>query len=420
MATIFAEATPPGRGGVSILRISGPQARASGEALAGSLPDARQAYFRVLREADEVLDQALVLRFDAGASFTGEDVVEFQLHGAPVVVRRVKLALQRLGLRQADAGEFTRRAFLNGRIDLAEVEGLGDLLAAETEAQRRQAMRAVSQELQRRVEAWRGSLIEAGSLIAVSLDFADEDVPQEVSERVPALMADVREQILELLADFRATERLREGYEVALIGPVNAGKSSLLNRLAQRDIAIISDIAGTTRDVIELAADIDGLPVTFLDTAGLRDSEDLVEREGISRAEQRAEKADLRLHLSPEGKVQAGLWQDGDLQVWTKADLDTGNGLAVSAATGAGIADLLAAIRSVLEQRLPKTGLIAHERQADALRLAADALDVSGDEEPEILADQLWQANRALEKLLGRIDVEDYLGHIFANFCIGK
>ncbi|MFI0396440.1 tRNA uridine-5-carboxymethylaminomethyl(34) synthesis GTPase MnmE [Paracoccus jiaweipingae] len=421
MPTIFAEATPPGRGGVSIIRISGPQARAAAEGISGPLPQPRHGYFRVLRDAGEDVDQALVMRFDAGASFTGEEVVEFHLHGAPVIVRRVKDALRQHGLREAEAGEFTRRAFLSGRMDLAEVEGLGDLLAAETEAQRRQAMHAMSRALQQKVADWRAQLVEAGALIAVSLDFADEEVPDEVDDQVHVLLRGVCAEITAILADFPATERLREGFEVALIGPVNAGKSSLLNRLAQRDLAITSDIAGTTRDVIELKADILGLPVTFLDTAGLRQSEDAIEAVGIDRAEQRARAADLRLHLSGDGAVIDELWRDGDIAVRNKADLGgAGGDIAISCKNGRNVAQLLALVHDRLVTRLPKSGLVAHERQADALQQALKALDVDSRMVPEILADRLTLANKALEKLLGRIDVDDYLGFIFSQFCIGK
>lgn len=421
MPTIFAEATPPGRGGVSIIRVSGPGARAAGEALCGSLPQARHGYFRPVCEGDEHIDQALVMRFDAGASFSGEEVVEFHLHGAPVIVRRVKDALKSLGLREAEPGEFTKRAFLSGRMDLTEVEGLGDLLAAETEAQRRQAMRAVSRDVQKRVSAWRKALIEAGALVAVSLDFADEEVPEDVDMRVFSLLDDVKSEILEIITDYPATERLREGFEVALIGPVNAGKSSLLNRLAQRDVAITSDIAGTTRDVIELKADIRGLPVTFLDTAGLRQSDDRIEAVGVELAEKRARAADLRLHLSVDGKAVDSLWQADDIVVCTKSDLGRqGGDIQISSVVGDGVSDLLGLVYDRLVIRLPQSGLIAHERQVNALQQALDALDVNRDDAPEILAEKISTANNALATLLGKIGVEDYLDFIFLQFCIGK
>jgi tRNA modification GTPase len=284
MDLIFAEATPPGRGGVSVIRLSGTNARLTAERLVGQMPNARHAYFRTLRHDDEPIDQVVAMWFPEGQSFTGDEVAELHLHGAPVISRRVGSALLCMGARPAEAGEFTRRAFLNGRMDLAEIEGLGDLLAAETEAQRKLALRTASGELAQKALEWRKLLVEAGALVEVSVDFADEDVPDEVPNRVFEAIAELRQALQRELAGFSSAERIRIGFEVAIIGPPNAGKSSLLNRLAQRDVAIVSDREGTTRDVIELKFDLNGLPVTFLDTAGLRESEDAVERIGIDRA----------------------------------------------------------------------------------------------------------------------------------------
>lgn len=419
MDTIFAEATPPGRGGVSVVRLSGPEAQAVAEDLAGPLPEVRRSWLRVLRDGSDVIDRALVIRFDAGHSFTGEAVVEFQLHGAPVIVTRLGVALRARGLRRAEAGEFTRRAFLNGRIDLAEAEGLADLLAAETEAQRRLAMRTAEGELGRHVEALRARLTRAGALIEASIDFADEDVPEEVPAEVFDLLAEVRADLAAMLAQYPATERLRQGYEVAIIGPPNSGKSSLLNRIAQRDVAIVSDIAGTTRDVIELRADLRGLPVTFLDTAGLRDSDDPVERIGISRATARAAEADLRIHLHEVGAPSAP-WREGDIVVRSKADLGAGSGPAVSAVSGEGIAELLETVYDRLRNRAAGAGLVSHRRQADSLERAYLLLDVDRDQPPEFMAEAVRQALQALAELIGRVGAEQYLDEIFSSFCIGK
>lgn len=421
MDLIFAEATPPGRGGISVIRLSGDGARAAAEKLVGFMPRSRRAYFRDLREGDEPIDQVLALWFAAGASFTGDEVAELHLHGAPVVARRVAMALQNLGARSADAGEFTRRAFLNGRMDLAEIEGLGDLLAAETESQRKQALRAAGGELARRAEAWRSMLIEAGALVEVSVDFADEDVPDEVPDRVFEIVTELSRQIQHELAGFGAAERVRQGFEVAIVGPPNAGKSSLMNRLARRDVAIVSELAGTTRDVIEVRMDLQGLAVTLLDTAGIREAGDTVEAQGIARARSRAEGADLRIHLSPTAQAVPEVWQEGDLLVQSKADLSAeSETLAVSVVSDHGLEELMKAVFDVLSQRSTGAGLISHQRQHAELEDARLALAEVFDAPVELVAEALRRANMALDRLLGRIDAEDYLDRIFSSFCIGK
>lgn len=421
MDLIFAEATPPGRGGISIIRLSGQGAREVAERHVGPLPVARRTYSRSFRESGEVLDQILVFRAEDGASFTGEDLCEFQLHGAPVVVRRISDALSRSGARRAEAGEFTRRAFLNGRMDLAEIEGLGDLLIAETEAQRQQAVRSAGGELARKAAAWRQLIVRAGALIEVSVDFADEEVPDEVPPEVFDLIDLLRGELKDELRGFAAAERVRVGFEVAIVGPPNAGKSSLLNRLAKRDVAIVSEVAGTTRDVIELRLDLHGLAVTLLDTAGIREAGDAVEKIGIEAARRRAEAADLRIHLTPEAVAVDSLWRDGDLVVAAKADILPPRGpVSVSAVTGEGIDDLLAALFQRLSVRVAGAGLISHQRQRQEIVSAVDALEDTDDLESEILAERLRMAASSLDRLLGRIDAEDYLDVIFSSFCIGK
>lgn len=419
MDTIFAEATPPGRGGVSVVRLSGPQARSVLESLAGTVVQPRHAALRALRDGDDVIDRALVLWFEAGRSFTGEEVAELHLHGAPVIAMRLTQALLARGLRRAEAGEFSKRAFLNGCMDLAEAEGLADLLSAETEAQRRLAMRAAEGELGRKADELRAKLIRAGALVEASIDFADEEVPEDVPLEVFDLISDVRGDIQALLSSYPATERLRQGYEVAIIGPPNAGKSTLLNRIAQRDIALVSDIAGTTRDVIELRTDLRGLPVTFLDTAGLRDSDDPVETMGIARARQRATDADLRIHLSSDGTT-TNADTPNDILVHSKADLTPGHGTSISAVTGEGVAELLDLVYDLLRVRAADSGLVGHKRQAEALERAA--LDLNIDEKmlPEFLAESIRRAAQALAMMVGRIGAEDYLDEIFSSFCIGK
>lgn len=417
MDTIHAEATPPGRGGISVVRLSGPAARDIAEAIAGPLPQPRVAELRLLVDHGDTIDQALVVRFDEGASFTGDAVVEFHLHGAPVVVRRLQSALGARGARLAEPGEFTQRAFLKGRIDLSEAEGLSDLLAAETESQRVLAVRSAGGETRRWAESLRAKLVRAGALIEAGLDFADEDVPDDVSDEAMALIGEARQEMIRELARFPATERVRKGFEVALIGRPNVGKSSLLNAIAKREMAIVTDIAGTTRDIIELHTDLKGLAVTFLDTAGLRDTSDHVEAIGVALSRQRAYDADLRLHLVTTDGPDDRLWTENDLVVRTKADLGVGD---VSALTGEGVAELLELVYSRLVDRIAGSGLIARERQAEALRLAIDALDFPVRLPSELVAESIRVGLYALQRLVGRVDVEDYLDEIFSTFCIGK
>jgi tRNA modification GTPase len=377
------------------------------------------AALRALRDGDDLIDRALVIWFAEGHSFTGEEVAELHLHGAPVIASRLSQALLARGLRRAEAGEFTKRAFLNGRIDLAEAEGLADLLSAETEAQRKLAMRATEGELGRKADELRSKLIRAGALIEASIDFADEEVPDEVPEEALDLIKAVRSDIQGMLASYPATERLRQGYEVAIIGPPNAGKSTLLNRIGQREIALVSEIAGTTRDILELHTDLRGLPVTFLDTAGLRESSDPVEAMGVARAVQRAAEADLRIHLSVDGVPEETLVV-GDIIVRSKADLGRGEETAISGLTGEGVAELLDLVYDRLRVRAADSGLVGHKRQAEALQRAVTALAIDGSLAPEFLAEALRQAAQALAMMVGRVGAEDYLDEIFSSFCIGK
>ena len=427
MDTIYALATARGRSGLAVVRISGPAALAAGLALCGSLPSPRVAGLRRLNWGGELLDEALVLTFAEGASFTGEAVVELQCHGGPAVVGAVLRALsEQPGLRLAEPGEFTRRALENGVLDLAQVEGLADLIDAETEAQRRQAVRVLSGSVGQKVEGWRRDLIRAGALLEATIDFADEDVPVDVSpevlELIDRLMADLGREA----AGVAAAERIRDGFEVAIVGAPNAGKSTLLNQLAGREAAITSEIAGTTRDVIEVRMEIAGLPVTFLDTAGLRDTEDRLERAGIERALARAEAADLRLFLTDGSALPLEPTGD-DLVVVGKADTKSGvSGLAVSGKTGAGVPELMARIGEILGERVGSAGALVRERLRVAVTTAIAALAesraevVRPDSRVELAAEHLRQAVRALDALVGRVDVDDLLGEIFASFCIGK
>lgn len=427
MDTIFALATARGKAGVAVVRISGPLAH---DAVAEfcAVPKVRQAGLRRLIWQGEVLDEALVLLFAAGASFTGEPSAELQLHGSIAVVARVLQALAAIeGLRMAEAGEFTRRALENGQLDLTQVEGLADLIDAETEAQRKQALRVLSGALGRRVEVWRLDLVRAAALIEATIDFADEDVPLDVAPEVCALIDALLMQLRSELDGARAAERIRDGYEVAIVGAPNAGKSTLLNALAGREAAITSEIAGTTRDVIEVRMDITGLSVTLLDTAGLRDSVDVVERIGVERALARAQQADLRIFLQADPDEVLMLLPDADdLVVLGKADIREGAALAVSGKTGAGIDWLLGEIAARLLTHAASAGLLIRERQRIAMQVAVSGLESArgrmsqAQHLPELVAADLRVSMRALEVMVGRIDVENLLDEIFSSFCIGK
>lgn len=427
MDTIYALSTARGRAGIAVVRVSGPAATAAGVALCGALPSPRTAALRTLRRGGEVLDRAMVLRFSAGASATGEDVVEFHLHGGPAVVAAVLGALAAVpGLRPAEPGEFTRRAFENGRMTLTEVEGLGDLLQAETEAQRRQAMRGFDGALRRAAEGWRGLLIEAAALLEATIDFVEEDVPVDVGPTVRALLARVVLDMERELSGFAVAERLRDGFEVAIVGAPNVGKSTLLNRLAGRDAAIVSSEAGTTRDVIEVRMDLAGLPVTLIDTAGLREASDPVEAIGVARGRDRAQAADLRIILVEDGRLPEGVCPSAsDIVLRAKADGDPGEGEGVSGATGAGVDALLERIASILSARVAVGGLVTRERQRAAVFRAKGLLEsamigLDRGQVAELVAEDIRGALAAIEALAGRVDVEMVLGAVFSQFCIGK
>lgn len=424
MDTIFALASARGKAGLAVLRLSGPLAHGAVAGLVETLPMPRHAALRRLVWQGEVLDQALVILFEPGASFTGETVAELHLHGSVAVVQAVLRVLASLpGLRLAEPGEFTRRALENGCLDLAQVEGLADLIDAETEAQRRQALRVLSGAIGQRAEAWRVRLIRAAALIEATIDFADEDVPVDVRPEVLELIDSVASDLRQEAQGARAAERIREGFEVAIVGAPNAGKSTLLNALAGREAAITSEIAGTTRDVIEVRMEIDGLAVTLLDTAGLRDTDDRVEQIGIDRAIARAEAADLRVFLLSGEDVPLIIPRDDDITVRGKADL---GGDGVSGKTGKGLNELIAAIGTRLSHRSAGAGVMTRERHRLAVERAIGAMESArlevdrGADRAEIAAAELRVAIRALEALVGRVDVENLLDEIFSSFCIGK
>ena len=429
MDTIFALASARGKSGVAVIRVSGPQAHEAGRALAGALPDAGCHALRNLRDADgAILDQALVLVFAAGHSFTGEDVVEFHVHGSMATVAAVLNFLSDMtGLRAAEAGEFTRQALENERLDLAKVEGLGDLIEAETEAQRIQALRVFSGKLGDKAEGWRAQLVRAAALLEATIDFVDEDVPIDVRPEVTALLQTVQRDLQGEVAGVAMAERVRDGFEIAIVGAPNVGKSTLLNFLSGRDAAITSEIAGTTRDIIEVRMDLHGLPVTFLDTAGLRDGRDAIETIGIQRSRKRADQSDLRLFLLNSAKENLDVEvQPDDIVVLSKADLRVTDDISVSGLTGAGVDVVIERIGRVLEHRCAGIGVAVRERHRVAILGAISAINAAlalvdrGEEHVDIAAEELRSAIRCLDSLVGRVDVEHILDEIFSRFCIGK
>ena len=371
----------------------------------------------------EEIDSGLVLVFQAPNSFTGEDVIEFHLHGSVAVVERLGDILREHGLRPAEPGEFTKRAFENGRLDLTEVEGLSDLIDAETEAQRRLAVAQAGGALRRLYEGWRERLLHARAMIEAELDFADEgDVPDDASSAVAAQVASLAEEMREHLATGRDGEIVREGFRVVLLGPTNAGKSTLLNSLAGRDAAIVTDQPGTTRDVVRVEIERNGQRIIVSDTAGLRQSDDVVEQEGMRRARELAAKADLRIWLSAvDDPAEPDTALGEVLRVRTKADLDMPDGLAISCRTSDGLDALLAEI----DRRLPNVptdgGVATRSRHRAGVQAALEHMNgLSADREPELQAEHLRLAASALGRVTGQTDVEDLLGVIFSRFCVGK
>jgi tRNA modification GTPase len=438
--TIFALSSGRPPSAIAIVRLSGSEVNKAIRTLAGNVPAPRRATRALLRAADgQPIDDAVVLYFPRPRSATGEDVAEFQVHGGRAVLASLFAALSGIeNIRAAEPGEFTRRAFENGKLDLTEAEGLDDLIRADTDRQRRQALRQLRGFLGDRARDWRAQIIEAQALIEAGIDFSDEgDVPAELTAPALAKIRRLLDEIQNVLATESRGERLRDGLVVAIAGPPNVGKSTLMNQLARREVAIVSPHAGTTRDIIEVQLDLDGYPVTVIDTAGIRETDDPVEQEGVRRARARAAEADLILWLTDaEGP---GLLPQSDAPVWrvrNKIDLmgtaETLPGgkagertFAISAWRGDGVAELISALVGFAQDFFGASegGLIARARQRDLLQQAAASLQRSiaaiGKGE-ELAAEDLRSAAYALGRLLGRVDVEDILDVIFRDFCIGK
>lgn len=445
--TIFALASGRGRAGVAVVRLSGPGAGMALKSLTGkNLPAPKLANLAKLKspESEEIIDKCIILWFPGPESFTGEDVVELHVHGSPAIIDKLSDVLSDLGLRPAEPGEFTRRAFENGKMDLTQAEGLHDLVLAETEAQRKQALYQLDGGLSEIYSVWRDQLVSALADIEATIDFSDEEIPDGLMKKVETGVATLKSSIENILGDFERGQAIRRGFKIVLLGPTNVGKSSLLNALAREEKAIVSDIPGTTRDAIEVHMDLAGYSVVLVDTAGLREAGDIIEEEGIRRALGHAQEANLKLLLSeasawPElSKELENQLGEEAIVVLTKADLLSGKSsvtkdrsgiesILISAKSGHGLDELIkkleARVVRTLEASAP-AGL-TRVRHKQALREALDALvrfqghDLT-DTDPAILAEDLRLASRAMASITGEVGVEEILGKIFSQFCIGK
>lgn len=446
--TTFALASAPGRAGVAVVRISGPKAGDALLALAPglrSLPEPRRAVRAVLYESESTspsagsdrsrIDDGLAIWFPGPASFTGEDVTELHVHGGHAVLDAVLSALGGLdGLRPAEPGEFSRRAFENGKMDLTQAEAIADLVDAETAAQRNQALAQMGGALARLYDGWRERLVQSLAFTEAAIDFAEEDIPDDLARRSIETIEAVAGEIHAHLADGGIGERIRDGFRIALTGAPNVGKSSLMNALAKRDVAIVSDVAGTTRDAIEVPMDLGGYAALLIDTAGIRDSADAIEQEGVRRALAHAASADLRVHLTEAGSADDSReTDDRTIRVANKVDLapgaDLGGALPLSVKTGRGLSDLVTEmtdrIAGLAKGRAGAAAPLTRARHRRALEEASAALDraVAGAKagaEAEMVAEDLRVAARALGRITGRVDVEELLDRIFRDFCIGK
>ena len=428
MDAIFAQATASGRAGVSIIRLSGRQAFDIASKFC-NIPTCGRLALRSIKDPNgDLIDRALVLCFDHGASFTGERVVEFHVHGGLATVSKLLAELSKSdGCRLALPGEFTRRALENGNLDLNQVEALSDLIEAETELQRKQAMQVLDGHLSEAGRIWKEKLLRAVALLEASIDFSDDEIPADLHIEVRSIVEATASSIMAVLERSVMASKIRQGFTVAIIGAPNVGKSTLLNSIAGRDVAITSDIAGTTRDVIEVRIDLNGLPVTFMDTAGLRETDDYIEKLGISMSYKRSEAADVRVFLVDSEEDELLISKEpGDIVVQSKADTRDVSGLAVSGKTGKGVSNLLKLVSKKLSPETMLDVAAIRERQVDGLKAANDCLSktkvfLTQDPLPyELASQELYFACTQLDFVFGKIDIESILDEIFSSFCLGK
>ncbi len=429
--TIFALSTVPGKSGIGIIRLSGPNAFLVLKQLSGSTPTLRKAVLRKLWYKEELLDESIIICSCKGKSFTGEDTVEFHLHGSQAVIRKMLSVLGTFeSLRPAEAGEFTKQALYNGCLDLSQVEGLADLLNAETESQKKQALTLLSGTLGAKVGRWRKQILKVLSLSEIMIDFSEEDVPKDTKEQIKENIWQILRELKSEVNGYRASQILRTGFNVSIIGKPNTGKSSLMNYLIGSEKSIVSEIPGTTRDVIEASVDIKGTKVNFFDTAGIRASDDVVEKKGIEKALYLAKTADLRIFLlNPGDKLEdfSVKTNKNDLYFTAKSDIHRKQCYkGISSVTGDGIDYLIDRISYQLNNDTSNASLILNERHKIAIAKTILLLESAksylkeSSFDIEILVEDLRMAMRALDVLIGKVDVEEVLGDIFNSFCIGK
>ena len=429
--TIFALSTAPGKAGLAVVRLSGNESFQVIKRLSGSIPPLRKAVLRKLIYDSEFIDQAIVICFGAKQSYTGEDMVEFHIHGSSAVLRNLtEVLVSNFGLTAAAPGEFTRRALENEKMDLLQVEGLLDLINSETKQQKRQALRSLTGTNSNKTNKWREKLVSALAHIELMIDFTEEDVPNDTIREISDIVLWLSEVLEKELQSYKSSELVRDGYDVTIIGKPNVGKSSLLNYLAGKEKAIVSEHAGTTRDIIELSIDLEGYQVNFFDTAGIHKTDDLIEQIGITRAIEKASSSHIRIFLLENNDLEDNLQvkaRPNDIICGAKSDIwQHPNRLNISAKTGEGVEELLEEIRKKITQETQLTSILINERHKDIIKCAVSYLNITKRElkrnnlQIEIVAENLRLATVQLDLLIGKINVEDVLGSIFASFCIGK